>query len=78
MITMIETATGPAFETVARGVSYYLRRNVVGRWELSSKRLAMSTFGQVRHFASLAEVEAGVKAFKGLADLAELSTPLAA
>jgi len=77
MITATETSTGTAFETVARGVSYYLRRNVLGRWELSSRRLAMSTFGQVRHFESLAEVEAKVKAFAGLSALTE-SLPVAA
>jgi hypothetical protein len=71
MIAMTQTATGPAFETVSRGVSYYLRTNGVGRLELSSKRLSMATFGSVRHFDTLAEVEASVKAFKGLGALVE-------
>lgn len=69
MIQMTETATGPAFQTVARGVSYYLRTDALGRFELSSKRLAMSTIGQVRHFKTLAEVEGAVKAFQGLSAL---------
>jgi hypothetical protein len=69
MIQMTETATGPAFQTIARGVSYYLRTDALGRFELSSKRLAMSTIGQVRHFKTLAEVEGAVKAFQGLSAL---------
>jgi len=69
MIQLRETTTGPAFETVSRGVSYYLRRNGVGRLELSSKRLAMATIGQVRHFDTLEEVERAVKAFRGLSTL---------
>lgn len=69
MIQMTETSTGPAFQTVARGVSYYLRTNGAGRYELSSQRLAMSTFGQVRHFDTLEQVEGAVKAFKGLSVL---------
>lgn len=72
MIQMTETNTGPAFEVVARGVSYYLRTNTSGRYELSSKRLAMSTFGQVRHFDTLAQVEGAVKAFRGLGALVAL------
>ena len=72
MITMTETNTGPAFETVSRGVSYYLRNNGRGLMELSSKRLAMATFGQVRHFRSLDEVEANVKAFRGIGALVAL------
>lgn len=73
MIQATETNTGLAFETVARGVSYYLRRNVVGRWELSSRRLALGSrhFGQVRHFDSLEAVETTVKAFRGISLLAE-------
>lgn len=71
MIQMSETSTGPAFETVSRGVSYYLRRDTMGRFELSSRRLAMATFGQVRHFPSLAEVERAVSAFRGVGLLLE-------
>jgi hypothetical protein len=70
MIQMTETATGPAFQTVARGVSYYLRTDGIGRLELSSKRLAMATIGQVRHFNTMNEVEAAIKAFRGLSALA--------
>lgn len=74
MIQMIETTTGPAFQVTARGTSYYLRRDTVGRWELSSQRLALSEArmgGTVRHFASLDQVEATVKAFAGLGLLME-------
>jgi hypothetical protein len=72
MIQMTETNTGPAFQTVARGVSYYLRTNGQGRYELSSKRLAMATFGQVRHFDTLDQVEVSVKAFAGLSALVSM------
>ena len=70
MIQMTETNTGPAFETVSRGTSYYLRTNCLGRLELYSKRLALCTYGQVRHFGSLEEVEQAVKAFRGISLLA--------
>lgn len=69
MIQMTDTPTGPAFETQARGVSYYLRTDALGRYELSSRRLAMATFGQVRHFATLAALESSIKAFAGLSEL---------
>lgn len=72
MITATNTNTGPAFSTVARGVSYYLRTDGMGRYELSSKRLAMSTMGQVRHFDTLDAVERTVKAFAGLSALVAL------
>ena len=65
-IQMIEANT---FSTEARGVSYYLRLDVLGRWELSSQRLALSAArmgGTVRHFASLADVSASIKAFRGI------------
>lgn len=75
MIQMTETNTGPAFQVVARGVSYYLRTDAFGRYELSSQRLALSAArmgGTVRHFASLAQVEGAVKAFRGLGALVAL------
>ena len=74
MIQATETANGLAFETVARGVSYYLRRDILGRWELSSQRLALRAArmgGTVRHFTSLEEVERAVKAFDGISLLVE-------
>jgi len=77
MITATTTNTGPAYEVIARGVSYYLRTNTMGRYELSSRRLAMATFGQVRHFDTLDQVEAAVKAFRGLSALTE-ALPVAA
>lgn len=74
MIQMTETNTGPAFITEARGVSYYLRTDGLGRYELSSQRLALRAArmgGTVRHFATLTEVERAVKAFAGLSVLVE-------
>lgn len=73
MIQATETNTGLAFETVARGVSYYLRTDCLGRYELTSQRQALRAArmgGSVRHFASLAEVESAVKAFRGISLLA--------
>lgn len=69
MIQATETNTGLAFETVARGVSYYLRTDILGRYELTSQRLALRAArmgGTVRHFATLDEVESTVKAFAGI------------
>ncbi len=69
MIQATETNTGLAFETVARGVSYYLRTDGLGRYELTSQRLALRAArmgGTVRHFATLDEVESTVKAFAGI------------
>jgi len=69
MIQATETNTGLAFETVARAVSYYLRTDGLGRYELTSQRLALRAArmgGTVRHFATLDEVESTVKAFAGI------------
>ncbi len=74
MIQATETNTGLAFETVARGVSYYLRTDILGRYELTSQRLALRAArmgGTVRHFATLDEVERTVKAFAGISLLVE-------
>lgn len=74
MIQATETNTGLAFETVARGVSYYLRTDGLGRYELTSQRLALRAArmgGTVRHFATLDEVESTVKAFAGISLLVE-------
>jgi hypothetical protein len=73
MIQATETNTGLAFETEARGVSYYLRTDCLGRYELHSQRNALRAArmgGSVRHFATLAEVESAVKAFRGISLLA--------
>lgn len=75
MIQMTTTSTGPAFTTEARGVSYYLRTDGLGRYELTSQRLALKAArmgGGIRHFSTLDEVEAKVKAFAGIAVLAAL------
>ena len=60
---------GLAFSTEARGVEYFARVDGMGRWEVSSRRLALgrSNVGTVRHFDTLEAVEASVKAFDGLA-----------
>jgi hypothetical protein len=74
MIQATKTNTGLAFETVARGVSYYLRTDILGRYELTSQRLALRAArmgGTVRHFATLDEVESAVKAFAGISLLVE-------
>lgn len=74
LITAEETATGLAYKTEARGVSYYLRRDTLNRWELSSQRNALRASrmgGTVRHFNNLAELETAVKAFDGIAALIE-------
>tara|TARA_B100001105_G_scaffold246937_1_gene231137 strand:- start:570 stop:794 length:225 start_codon:yes stop_codon:yes gene_type:complete len=72
MIQMTDTNTGPAFSVEARGVEYYLRTDTFGRYELTSQRLALRAArmgGTVRHFKTLEEVEAAVKAFRGLSVL---------
>ncbi len=74
MIQMTLTSNGPAFQTTARGVSYYLRRDILGRYELTSQRLALRAArmgGTVRHFANLEEVDQKVRAFSGIALLVE-------
>jgi len=72
MITQTETDTGPAFSTEYRGVSYYLRNDVFGRLEVSSQRVALRAArmgGSVRHFETMGQVEAAIKAFSGLSTL---------
>lgn len=61
--------------TTSRGVSYVMRVDSMGRFEVSSQRLALRAArmgGSVRHFATIAEVEQNVKAFVGLTALVEL------
>lgn len=72
IITAEETNTGLAYMTEARGVSYYLRRDTLNRWELSSQRKSLRAArmgGSVRHFTNLAEIESTVKALDGIAML---------
>lgn len=69
MIEMTTTSTGPAFSVEARGIDYYLRTDFFGRYELTSQRRVLRAArmgGTVRHFKTLEEVEATVKAFRGL------------
>lgn len=57
------------YETTARGTSYYLRRDTLGRWELTSQRVALRAArmgGTVRHFETLERVGTEVRAFSGL------------
>ena len=71
---MIQQLDDTTFSTEARGVAYYLRRDTLGRWELSSQRLALRAAqmgGTVRHYASLAEVSANITAFRGIDLLAD-------
>jgi hypothetical protein len=71
MIQMIEANT---FTTEARGVSYYLRLDTLGRWEVTSQRLALRAArmgGGVRFFRNLSEVAANIKAFRGIDLLVE-------
>jgi len=61
-----------AYEAIARGTAYYLRNDTFGRWELSSRRLALGGrgIGSVRYFSALADVGKAVKAFAGIEILA--------
>jgi hypothetical protein len=66
---MIQAHADNVYTATARGTSYYLRLDTFGRWELSSQRLALRAArmgGGVRFFASLADVSASVRAFRGL------------
>lgn len=78
MIIATETATGLAYETVKRGVRYYLRRDTLGRLEVTSHRLALhNKYGTVRFFYNMEAVEQGVKAFAGLSAIAEQTQHIA-
>jgi len=59
------------YTTTARGVSYTLRRKRDGEWELSSRRLALGrqNVGSTKFFATLEELEASIKALRGIAAL---------
>lgn len=71
MIQQHNTPNGPAFSTEYRGTAYYASK-IAGRWCVVSTRLATRAagFGQSRWFDTLAEVEAKLKGFSGLAALA--------
>jgi len=59
------------YTTTARGVAYTLRRKRSGEWELSSRRLSLGrhNVGSTKFFASLDELEASIKARRGIAAL---------
>lgn len=66
MIQMLDKNT---FTAEARGVAYHLRLDVLGRWEVTSQRLALSAArmgGSVRHFSNLSDVSSAIKAFRGI------------
>ena len=67
MIVQIETTTGPAYSTEARGVAYHAQL-IAGRWCVLSQRNALKAagFGSARWFNTVAEVAANIKAFAGL------------
>jgi hypothetical protein len=54
------------YNTEARGVKYCFYFDGEA-WGLHSKRKNMSTFGQFRWFRNLEEIEAKIKAFRGIA-----------
>lgn len=66
----------PAFETEYRGSSYFLRQDVIGRWEVHSRRLALGSIrnnmGTFRYFETLQAVSNSVKAFAGIDQLVAL------
>lgn len=73
-MTIINQIDETTFTTEARGVSYYLRLDILGRWELTSQRLALRAArmgGMVRHFSSLEEVSNSIRAFRGIDLLVE-------
>lgn len=77
---MIQQIAENTFTTEARGVEYFARLDTLGRWEVVSQRLALRAArmgGTVRHFATLADLAANVKAFAGLDALVE-AQPIAA
>lgn len=69
MIQMTNSAQGAQYETASRGVQY-LATQLAGRWCVLSTRFSGAGFGQARWFDTLEEVEANIKAFRGLAVLA--------
>lgn len=56
------------FTTEARGVEYAARVNVLGLWEVSSRRksLGRRNVGTCRHFDSIEQMAASISAFRGL------------
>jgi len=56
------------FTTVARGVEYTAMRNGGDAWGVATRRLSLGRWntGGFKHYATLAELCAGCKAFRGL------------
>lgn len=72
MANPIQMTGENSFTTEARGVSYYLRLDTLGRWELTTQRLALRAArmgGGVRYFTSLTEVSEKIRAFRGIDQL---------
>jgi hypothetical protein len=72
-----ETFNGITYYSAeARGVSYSARIDPLGRWEVFSRRLALSAArmgGTVRHFSSLTEMANAIRAYRGLDLLLEVA-----
>jgi hypothetical protein len=67
--TAILMVAADTFEAEARGVSYRLRLDPLGRWELTSQRIALRAArmgGGVRHFPTLKAVGEAISAFRGI------------
>lgn len=65
---MIEQVSATTYRASARGVTYQLRVDSLGRWEVWSRRdaLGRSNVGTFRHYPTMVEVEQNVAAFRGL------------
>lgn len=72
MIQQHDTPNGPAFSTEYRGTAYYASK-IAGRWCVASTRLATRAagFGSARWFDTLADVDKGLAAFRGLSAFGE-------
>ncbi|MBC7198319.1 MAG: hypothetical protein H5U32_03620 [Pseudomonas balearica] len=70
-VTQTEVNGTVYYTTTARGVAYTLRRKRDGEWELSSRRLSLGrhNVGTTKFFASLNDLEASIKALRGIAAL---------
>lgn len=68
---MITKTGDTTYEAEHRGTQYYLRLDVLGRWEVWSRRKALGRMnvGSIRHFDTLAEVSDQITAFQGLTAL---------
>lgn len=72
MIVQHDTPNGPAFSTEHRGTAYYASK-IADRWCVVSTRNATRAagFGQTRWFDTVADLDKGLTAFRGLSALGE-------